>query len=334
MKFGPVGLSDAEGAVLAHSVGLGAAGRLRKGRVLTAADIDKLEEAGLAEVSVARLDARDVHEDAAAQALAEAFVPDRKGQGLKLTAPFTGRVNLLADGPGVVRLEPAAIAAVNAIDPMITIATVPEHQQMRDGGMVATIKIISYAVDGEALTKACEQAAASISLMPPRLKAPRLIVTDIEGGVGDKGWRATAERVAAFGLELPPPVIVPHDINDLAEAITVSEGDLVMVLTGSATSDVADVAPQALVAAGGQVGRFGMPVDPGNLLFIGDRHGVPVIGLPGCARAPALNGADWVMARIICGIAVTADDIAGMGVGGLLKEIPTRPQPRRGSGKG
>jgi molybdenum cofactor cytidylyltransferase len=73
-----------------------------------------------------------------------------------------------------------------------------------------------------------------------------------------------------------------------------------------------------------------MPVDPGNLLFLGDIAGRPVIGLPGCARAPALNGADWVLSRVICGVDVSSADIAGMGVGGLLKEIPTRPQPRRG----
>ncbi|MEM9524898.1 MAG: molybdopterin biosynthesis protein, partial [Pseudomonadota bacterium] len=69
-------------------------------------------------------------------------------------------------------------------------------------------------------------------------------------------------------------------------------------------------------------------VDPGNLLFlawIGDR---PVIGLPGCARSPALNGADYVLARIACGISVSNDDVADMGVGGLLKEIPVRGRLR------
>ena len=103
-----------------------------------------------------------------------------------------------------------------------------------------------------------------------------------------------------------------------------------LILTGSATSDIDDVAPSALRAAGGQIERFGMPVDPGNLLFLGARDGQDVIGLPGCARAPALNGADWVLSRIVCGVPVSDSDIAGMGVGGLLKEIPTRPQPRRG----
>jgi molybdenum cofactor cytidylyltransferase len=90
------------------------------------------------------------------------------------------------------------------------------------------------------------------------------------------------------------------------------------------------VAPSAVRAAGGTVTRFGMPVDPGNLLFLGTLGQGAVIGLPGCARSPALNGADWVMARVICGVPVSDADIAGMGVGGLLKEIPSRPQPRRG----
>ena len=84
----------------------------------------------------------------------------------------------------------------------------------------------------------------------------------------------------------------------------------------------------ALRAAGGEVTRFGMPVDPGNLLFIGRLQGAEVIGLPGCARSMALNGADWVLSRLACGLAVTSADIAGMGVGGLLKEVPSRPMPR------
>jgi molybdenum cofactor cytidylyltransferase len=71
-----------------------------------------------------------------------------------------------------------------------------------------------------------------------------------------------------------------------------------------------------------------MPVDPGNLFVLGEREGKPVLGAPGCARSPKLNGFDWVLDRLTTGIGVTAEDIAGMGVGGLLMEIPTRPQPR------
>ncbi|MEO9651676.1 MAG: molybdopterin-binding protein [Roseobacter sp.] len=329
MKFGPVDLDQAKGAILAHSVRLTQGGRLRKGRKLDAKDLEALEESGFSQVTVARLDENDVHEDDAAETLARAFAPDPSGLGLECSKAFTGRVNLLAAGPGVVKLDVAAIEAVNCIHPMITIATVPPYQQMQTGGMVATIKIISYAVPQADLNAACELANAAIRVCGPVLETVRLIVSDIPGGPGDKGWRAIADRVQAFGLEMAPPVVVEHSVEALAAVLNRETSDLTLVLTGSATSDIEDVAPQAVRVAGGQVDYFGMPVDPGNLLFLGALNDKPVIGLPGCARSPALNGADWIMARIICGISVTGADIAGMGVGGLLKEIPSRPQPRR-----
>ncbi|MDX5366272.1 MAG: NTP transferase domain-containing protein, partial [Alphaproteobacteria bacterium] len=104
----------------------------------------------------------------------------------------------------------------------------------------------------------------------------------------------------------------------------------ILVFGASATVDRRDVVPSGIVLAGGDILHFGMPVDPGNLLLLA-RHGeTPVIGLPGCARSPKLNGFDWVLARLAAGLEVTPKDIMGMGLGGLLKEIPTRPQPREG----
>lgn len=328
MKFGAVPLDEALGAVLAHSVAVKGE-RLRKGRVLSAADLTKIRANGLDEVIVARLDADDVDENTAAARLADAI----KGAapGLTATAAFTGRVNLLADAPGVVELDPDAINAVNAVHPMITIATVPPHQQLASGGMAATIKIISYGVARGDLDAACRAAGGgAMRLAQPTLTTATLIVTEIPRGVGDKGSGAIAKRLEALNVALEDVVMVPHETAALAGAINRVRSDLVLILTGSATSDVEDVAPSALRHAGGEVVHFGMPVDPGNLLFIGRLGPRPVIGLPGCARSPALNGADWVLSRIICGIAVTGADIAAMGVGGLLKEIPTRPQPRRG----
>ena len=329
MRFGPVLLADAEGAVLAHSVAV-AEGRLRKGRVLSAEDVTQIREAGLAEVIVARLEPGDVDENTAAAQLAGAIKGN--GAGLSATSAFTGRVNLIADGPGVAVLDVSAIEQVNRVHPMITIATVPPWQQLAKGGMAATIKIISYAVPQADLDLACAAAGAgAIRLAAPKLRTATLIITEIPGGVGDKGRIAIAARLEALGVGLEAVVMVPHKTQKLADAIKDAKSDLVLVLTGSATSDDHDVAPSALRLAGGQVHRFGMPVDPGNLLFIGDIGDQHVIGLPGCARSPALNGADWVLSRVVCGIEVTSHDIAAMGVGGLLKEIPTRPQPRRGS---
>lgn len=328
MKFGPVATTDAEGAILAYSVKAGA-GKIRKGQVLNPDHIAALTGAGVTRVTVARLEAGDLDENTAAGQLAAALAPDPASLGLRLTEPFTGRVNLIALGPGIVQLDVAAIEAFNRVHPMITIATVPPWQQMQAGGMVATIKVISYAVPGADVARAVAGAGGAIRLRQPVHASAGLVITDIPGGPSNaKGERSIAGRVTALGMTMAQTLTVAHDRAPLASAIAEVAGDIVLILTGSATSDIADVAPAALRQAGGEVLRFGMPVDPGNLLFLGYLGDRPVIGLPGCARSPALNGADWVLGRVACGVAVTGDDIAGMGVGGLLKEIPTRPQPR------
>ena len=335
MKFGPVDVDAAQdtilGAVLAHSLKL-ESGRLRKGVILTSDHLEQIRRAGIGQVTVARLDPDDIHENDAAVRLANALVPDPEAAGLRLSAAFTGRVNILAEGPGVVVLDVAALERFNAIHPMITIATVPPFQQMAAGGMVATIKIIAYAVPGADVVRAADAARASVRLAGALIGTVGLVVTNIPGGPSNaKGIRAISNRVRALGMALAETCEVAHEEGPLAAAIQQIKGEMVLILTGSATSDPNDVAPSALRRAGGQVERFGMPVDPGNLLFLGQLASRPVIGLPGCARSPALNGADWVLARVACGIEVTSADIAGMGVGGLLKEIPTRPQPRNTS---
>lgn len=329
MRFGAVPVAGAEGAMLAHSVRL-PGGKLRKGHVLTAADIDALAAAGVAEVVVARLDPGDMDEDAAALAVAGAL-PDGSG-GVRLGAPFTGRVNLLAEGPGVALIDATRIDAANAIDAMITVATVPPFHQTHARGMLATVKIIAYGVAGDAVARAARAARGAIGLARPVYATATLIVTDIPGGPGLKGTDAIEARVTGLGMRLCETLRVAHDEAALADAIAAAAGEMVLILTGSATSDAADTAPAALVRAGGRVERFGMPVDPGNLLFLGELGHKPVIGLPGSARSKVLHGADWVLSRVACGLTVRSTDIAGWGVGGLLKEIPTRPQPRQRGG--
>ncbi len=330
MKFGPVPLGEAVGAVLAHSIAL-PDGRLRKGRVIETSDLAPLEAAGIAEVTVARLEDGDIAEDAAAERLAAALVPDPKRAGLRLGRAATGRVNVYTEGPGVIEVLAERIHALNALHPMITVATVPPWQRLGAGGMVATVKIISYAVPDASLEAACLAGQGALRLRSPVCSTADLIQTSVEDTeTGAKGQKVTQERLDRLGVALGPICVVPHQIEALSQAIAASTADIVLILTGSATSDAFDTAPEALRQAGGQVVHFGMPVDPGNLLFFGNLNGRPVIGLPGCARAPALNGADWVLERLICGVPVGPGDIASMGVGGLLKEIPQRGRLREG----
>ena len=335
MIFAQVAPDQALGGILAHSVQVKAR-RLKKGIVLGPDDIAALQAAGITGISVAQLEPGDVAENDAAAALAQALLDQDTPAGacahLEQTPAFTGRVNLLASGPGVAVLDIAAIEAVNLVHPMITLATVPPFAQMRAGGMVATIKIISYAVSGRDLARACVLARGAIRLARPVLTRADLIVTTAPGGAGQKGVDAIHARLDALGVNLENIIEISHKQGELQEKIQASTAELLLILTASATSDIADVAPAALVAAGGTIERFGMPVDPGNLLFFGTQAGRAVIGLPGCVRSVALNGADWVLSRIVCGQTLTSAEVAAMGVGGLLKEIPSRPQPRRPRG--
>ncbi|NEX45350.1 molybdopterin-binding protein [Pseudotabrizicola algicola] len=340
MIFARVPLDHAEGAILAHSVPgaelePGMAARLRKGVVLGPAEIAYLRAAGVAQVMVARLEAGDVDEDSAATRLAEALVPDPTAAGLRLTPAFTGRVNLNAVGPGVVEMDVAAVHALNRIDPSITLATLVPYARVEAGMLVGTVKIISYAVGAEDLSRACDLARGAIRVRPVLHEDASLILTEVAGlpdKLASKARASVEARLHALGMRLAECLTVPHDEAAIAAALRAARGAMVLVLTGSATSDLLDTAPEGLRLAGGVVARFGMPVDPGNLLFYGSLGARPVIGLPGCARSPALNGADWVLERLACGLPLHDDDIAAMGVGGLLKEIPIRPQPREGRG--
>ena len=124
---------------------------------------------------------------------------------------------------------------------------------------------------------------------------------------------------------------MPHEQASLARAIDEvlkAGAELVIVFGASAIADRRDVIPAAIEAVGGEIEHFGMPVDPGNLMLIGRLARAAVLGAPGCARSPKENGFDWVLMRLLAGLPVARDDITGMGVGGLLMEIVTRPQPR------
>ena len=210
MRFGAVPLDQALGATLAHAARL-PGGVLKKGHLLTAPDLAALAQAGHPTVIVARLDPGDVAEDAAALRLAQALVPDPAGQGIRLGTAATGRVNLYATGPGVIRVDAAAVHAVNAAHPMITLATVAPFHRTDPGAMLATVKIIAWAVPDTALQVACAAAATALVRAAPCLSTATLIETTIPAhDPGPKGRAAIAARLDRLAIRLTPPVRVPH----------------------------------------------------------------------------------------------------------------------------
>lgn len=333
MKFDRFPLTDAAGVILAHSIAT-PDGVIKKGRILGPREIMRLEAAGIDSVIAARLEPGDVGEDEAARRLATAAA----GPGVRGSQPFTGRANLFADAAGVAVIDQELVVRLNDIDEGLTIATVSPLERVEPGQMIATVKIITFALPeavvsaAEALLRGSSRPLASVS--PFRPHRAGLILTRMastKDNVLAKRRRAIEGRLEALGSSLASVEVVAHEATAVSAALKrlhASGAKPIILFAASAIVDRGDVIPSALIASGGQIERLGMPVDPGNLMLLGRLGPVDVIGAPSCAASPKLNGFDWILERRLAGLPVGFAEVARMGVGGLLKEIPTRPQPR------
>jgi molybdenum cofactor cytidylyltransferase len=332
MKFGAIPVAEALGATAVHSIRQNDL-VLKKGTKIGPGEIAALTAAGVKEITVARLDPGDVSEDKAAADIAAAI----RDEGVRADRAFTGRCNLFAESAGILVVDKNSIDALNRVDEAITVATLPAYKPVVEGEMIATVKIIPFAVPGPARDQAvaaAEKAKPVIRIAPYKVRKVGVVSTLLPGlspKVIDKTLKITATRIAPAGARIIAEQRVPHERAALARAIDellTAGAELVIVFGASAIADRRDVIPAAVEAVGGEIEHFGMPVDPGNLMLIGTARGQAVLGAPGCARSPKENGFDWILMRLLAGLPVTRADITGMGVGGLLMEIVTRPQPR------
>lgn len=330
MIFDAFPTDDCLGLVLAHSLRLPDR-VLKKGRVLDAEDVAALRAAGHRRVIGARLEDDDVGEDEAAAAVAVALA----GEGTRLSPAATGRCNLVATCHGLVLAGREALDRLNLLDEAVTVATAAPGEVVLPGQVVATIKIIPFAVP-RAVVDSCAAVASAgppLGVAPFRPHRAGLILTRLPGlkeGILDRTAKVTAERLHALGSGLEWQRRCLHEPDAVAEAAQAALAagcDLLLISGASATVDRRDVVPAGISSAGGEIVHFGLPVDPGNLLLLARIDAVPVIDMPGCGRSPKLNGLDWVLRRVVAGQPVARREIAAMGVGGLLKEVP-RPLPR------
>lgn len=333
MRFGSIPLDEAEGAVLAHSLRQSDI-VLKKGIRLTAEHISALRRTGISEIIAARLDPDDLDEDSAAARLAAAIA----GAGTRIDPAATGRVNLFAQWPGLLSIDTGAVDRFNRIDESITVATLPAFRAVRAGEMVATVKIIPFAVPETRIAAAAGSVPEGglVAVRPFRPKSIGVVSTLLPHTAEKmlaKTMRVLSERLDPAGAAVIEEIRVFHEARAVADALSqlkAKGAEILLVYGASAIADRSDVIPAAVGQAGGRIVHLGMPVDPGNLLLVAELGGTPVIGAPGCARSPKENGFDWVLQRLLSDVPVRPEDITGMGVGGLLMEIESRPQPREG----
>jgi molybdenum cofactor cytidylyltransferase len=306
---------------------------LKKGHLLTKGDINLFSEEGLEQVTVARLETNDISENEAANLITKILA----GDNVKSTKAFTGRCNLISEKNGLLLLHQEKLNTINLIDEAVTIATSEKYGLTTIGQLVATIKIIPFSIPKSVLNRVTKALAKEplISVAPFQNKTLGLIMTRLPGmkeTILDKTLEVTKRRFDEFNGKITKEIRCQHTEPEVIlsiKSMVENNCDIILIFGASAVVDRADILPASVTKAGGKVEHFGMPVDPGNLLFIGSVGEVPIIGMPGCARSPKLNGFDWVLWRLLANIPVTKRDIMLMGSGGLLKEINERGQLRQ-----
>lgn len=326
MKFATVPVEEATGLILAHTTAA-----FKKGHTLTAQDVKALVQAGIRNVIAAELEAGDIHEDAAAARIGHAA----RGANCTISIAQTGRVNIHASAAGLVQIDAATVNRLNTLHESITLACLRPFDAVGSRQILATVKIIPFASPDWAVRSAEEllrrQPLSVAAFVPKRVALISTILPGMKLSLLDKTRSVLENRLEALGSTIVDERRVEHDADAITAAIADLKSlspDIVLIMGASATTDREDSVPAGIIAAGGHIEHFGMPVDPGNLLLLAGLGNMPVIGVPGCARSPKLNGLDFVLQRLCANMKVLPLDIQAMGVGGLLKEITTRPHPR------
>ncbi len=339
MIFGEFPLAEAAGVRLAHTLKVGAR-TFAKGRCLDAADLAVLRRDGIAAVTGARLAPDDRDEDAAAAAVAGLLA----SPGLEVRPARAGRCNVHASAVGVATVAPARIDAMNAVTGDVAIATLAPWTPVKRGQVVATVKVIPFAVAGADLERLAAVAAAgpgpgpALGLAPLAARRGALVLSESAATTAkllDATVAATRRRLEDLGSRLTLELRCPHAPQPIAHALAeaLAAGcDLLLVSGATVTKDPRDVVPAAIAALGGKVVHFGMPVEPGNMLLLGRIGRVPVIVLPGCARSRRANGLDRVLHRLLAGLPLGPAEIMGMGVGGLIRNPPAEQEDREEGG--
>lgn len=336
-----IAVQDAVGRVLAHDVtrivpGESKGPAFRKGHIVREEDLPVLLDIGKAHLYVLELKPGMLHENEAAQRIAAAAA----GPGLKLTEPSEGRINLVAETTGLLKIDVGGLNALNAVDDVV-FATIHGNHRVEAGQAVGGTRIIPL-VTHEAVVrqaeKICAQRAPLISIKPFRAFKIGLITTGSEiynGRIKDTFGPVVKRKFKALGSEVVTQILVSDEIDMTLVAIAQCRemGVDMIALTGGMSVDPDDQTPAAIRAAGARVVTYGAPTFPGAMFMLAYLDNIPIVGLPGCVMYHKSSIFELIVPRILAGDEIRAADIARLGYGGYCAGCPECRYPACGFGK-
>ncbi len=340
MKTVPV--REALGMVLGHDLTRIVPGEFkgpafRKGHIIQSQDVNVLLDMGKEHIYVLEMQEGMVHEDTAAVRIAAAAA----GPGIVFGNPREGKVELIAENDGLLKIDLETLDEINAQDAVILV-TIHSNQLVGKGRIVAGTRIIPLAIDEAPIRRIEELCAKKPPLIQVRPLVPLetgIITTGSEvyhGRITDKFGPVVREKLKALGCPVLGQVFVADSIDQIVEAVGgfLSKGARMIVITGGMSVDPDDVTPAGIRASGGKVVTYGAPVLPGAMFMLAYVGSVPVLGLPGCVMYHRTSIFDLVLPRILSGEELTRKDFTRLAHGGLCAHCGNCTYPDCGFGKG
>ena len=296
--------------------------RFKRGHLIAQEDVPRLLDVGKAHIYIMELAPDELHEEDAALRLARAAA----GGGLKLTDPSEGRVNLVAEGDGMLEVDRERLFRFNELGDLI-LATLRSGEFVREGTVVGGTRTIPVAVKEDLVARAealCKDGPiVSVAAMPVRKVF--LLVTGSEvftGRIQDGFEPAVRKKVERMGSTLEPATLAPDDPDVIAGHIRefAARGADVILVSGGMSVDPDDLTPEGIRRSGADVVSHGFPVLPGSMFLMSYLGDVPVLGLSGCVLHDPVTVFDFMLPKLLAGARVTRDDILRMGHGGLQKK--------------
>lgn len=342
LPFKTVPLQQAVGTTLAHDMTQVIPGRykgaaFKKGHKVTAGDLCRLMRMGKNNLFVLDLDENQLHEDDAVLQLATALA----GPGVTFSgSPREGKLQLKADYPGLLKINPEALTRFNMIQDVMC-ASIHNNTPVTATQSVAATRAIPLVIDKKDLAAAVTLAETHYPILSVKMFNPlktRLIITGnevYEGLVQDKFQSIVEKKITALGGTVEEAVILPDDREMISRQIRgflEKETDLI-VTTGGMSVDPDDVTKAGIEDAGFDERHYSAAVLPGAMFLLGYQNNVAIMGLPACGLYHRITIFDLILPRIMAGEKPGARDLAELCHGGLCLNCKTCTFPACSFGK-
>lgn len=293
----------------------------RRGHVIREEDIEELLNIGKKTVFVWEENAGEIHEEDCALRMA-AMAPV---QGAHYTAPSEGKVLLMADTRGMLRVDTELLREINSIGD-ITISTLPDHYPVESGARLASMRIVPLVTKEEQIIAAerlCAQRKL-LDLRPYAHKKIGVIITGSEvysGRIKDKFEPVVRRKMESYPAEILGVTICDDDLDMIINSAKayLAKGADFLIFTGGMSVDPDDLTPTAIRRLGAQVVSHGVPSQPGNMTLVAYLSDVAILGVPGAAISLPTTIFDVLLPQIFTGDKLTKDDLIRLGDGGLCQ---------------